>query len=97
MLLRLLDGSLHVISKTGANLSVVIEDRINRTISGPSSDALGSMLEMTQGGKVPLKLSNGIERRFIEDGYAVKLSGVAFKEEKRVGFGHVINTILPAI
>lgn len=67
------------------------------TISGPSSDALGSMLEMTQGGKVPLKLSNGIERRFIEDGDAVKLSGVAFKEEKRVGFGHVINTILPAI
>ena len=45
------------------------------TISGPTPDALGSMLELTQGGKNPLALPNGETRAFLEDGDEVILRG----------------------
>jgi fumarylacetoacetase len=45
------------------------------TISGPTPDALGAMLEITQGGKNPLMLPNGETRAFLEDGDEVILRG----------------------
>lgn len=66
------------------------------TISGPGKDQRGSLLEITWGGKEPLKLSGGIERRFIEDGDTLTLSGWAQGEGYRIGFGSCAGTILPA-
>src|SRR5260221_6924814 len=37
------------------------------TISGPTPDSLGSMLELTLAGKQPLELANGERRAFLDD------------------------------
>jgi fumarylacetoacetase len=63
------------------------------TISGPDRGSLGSMLEISLGGKDPLTLSNGQTRSFIEDGDTVTLAGWAEKDGQRVGFGEVYNTV----
>ncbi len=66
------------------------------TISGPDKESLGSMLEMSEGGKNPVFLPNGQKRSFIEDGDTITLRGWAEKNGQRVGFGEVYNTIEPA-
>ena len=66
------------------------------TISGPTPDSYGSMLELAWAGSKPLKLENGEERKFINDGDTVIMRGFAEKEGKRVGFGEVSTKILPA-
>ena len=66
------------------------------TISGPNKDNRGSLLEMSWGGKEPLLLEGGIERRFIEDGDTLTLTGWAQGPDYRVGFGACEGTILPA-
>lgn len=65
------------------------------TISGPTPDSYGSMLELSWGGSKPLSLNNGIERKFIEDGDTVTIRGFAEKDGLRIGFGEVTNKILP--
>ncbi|MDP3342141.1 fumarylacetoacetase [Frigidibacter sp.] len=65
------------------------------TISGPAPDQTGALLEMTQGGKVPVTV-NGAPRTFIEDGDEVGLFGFAQGEGFRVGFGPCTGRILPA-
>lgn len=45
------------------------------TVSGPSRDALGCLLELTRRGAEPLTLPSGEERRFLEDGDEVTLRG----------------------
>ena len=66
------------------------------TISGPTRDSLGSMLEMTQSGKQPLQLANGESRQFIDDLDRVTLTGFCQGAGYRVGFGEVTGQILPA-
>jgi len=63
------------------------------TISGPDRGSLGSMLEISEGGKNPLTLPNGQTRSFIEDGDTVTLRGWAEKNGQRVGFGEVYNQV----
>ena len=67
------------------------------TISGASPDSFGSMLELTWGGKKPIKLPDGTERKFINDGDTVIMKGYAQKEGVRIGFGEVKAKVLPAI
>lgn len=67
------------------------------TISGKEKDSFGSMLELTWRGTEPLQLSNGKERKFIEDHDTVIMRGFAEKEGIRVGFGEVKAKILPSI
>lgn len=67
------------------------------TISGPTPDSFGSMLELTWGGKNPLKLNDGTERKFINDGDCVIMRGYCQNNEVRIGFGEVASTLLPAI
>lgn len=67
------------------------------TISGHTEDSFGSMLELTWGGTKPLKLSDGTERKFINDNDTVIMRGWCENAEKRVGFGEVEGKILPAI
>jgi fumarylacetoacetase len=66
------------------------------TISGPDPGSFGSMLELTWGGKHPIALPDGTERKFFQDGDTVVLRGHAQKGDVRVGFGELVNTIQPA-
>lgn len=66
------------------------------TISGPTPDSFGSMLELSWGGKNPITLSEGATRTFIEDGDTVSMKGYAKKDGIRVGFGEVLTQVLPA-
>ena len=66
------------------------------TISGKDEKSYGSMLELTWRGTKPLKLSNGEERKFIEDHDTIIMKGFSEKDGVRVGFGEVSGMILPA-
>ena len=65
------------------------------TISGPTEDSFGSMLELSWGGKKPLKLDNGTERKFIEDNDTVIMRGYCKNDNVRIGFGEVTSKLLP--
>ncbi|PRZ22894.1 fumarylacetoacetase [Flavobacterium granuli] len=65
------------------------------TISGPTPDSYGSMLELTWGGKNPVKLSDGTERKFINDNDTVIMKGFCQNDEVRIGFGEVSSKLLP--
>ncbi|WP_413997971.1 fumarylacetoacetase [Flavobacterium sp. W1B] len=65
------------------------------TISGPTPDSYGSMLELTWGGKNPVKMSDGTERKFINDNDTVIMKGFCQNEEVRIGFGEVSSKLLP--
>jgi len=68
------------------------------TLSGPNPDEAGSLIELTAGGKQPLKLRNGEERTFLEDGDAIVLRGWCARAGRpRVGFGEVTGVVLPAL
>ena len=67
------------------------------TLSGPSPDQGGSLLELSQGGKRPIRLSSGETRTFLEDGDTVILKGFCQREGfRRIGFGECRGTLLPA-
>lgn len=67
------------------------------TISGPTEDSYGSLLEITWRGEKPIKLTDGSERKFLQDGDTVILKGFCEKGERRIGFGEVRSKVLPAI
>ncbi len=67
------------------------------TISAPDPSGLGSLLELTVGGKQPVKLADGSEMTYLRDGDAVAMRAFAEKDGVRVGFGEVTGRILPAI
>ena len=58
------------------------------TISGPTRDSVGSLIELTRNGTEPIELADGTTRTFLEDGDEVTLSGA--------GLGEVSGRILPA-
>ncbi|TDV14368.1 fumarylacetoacetase [Paraburkholderia caballeronis] len=66
------------------------------TISGPTEDSFGSLLELTWNGKKPLELNGGGARSFIEDGDELTLAGWCQGDGYRVGFGTCVGKILPA-
>jgi fumarylacetoacetase len=65
------------------------------TISGPTEDSYGSMLELAWKGTKPLKMKDGSERKFIADHDSVIMRGHALKDGVRVGFGEVRTLVLP--
>jgi fumarylacetoacetase len=67
------------------------------TISGPTPDSLGCLLERTKGGKEPLNLPTGEERRYLQDGDTVTMRGFSQGDGYRIGFGEVTTTVLPAL
>jgi fumarylacetoacetase len=68
------------------------------TLSGPLPEQAGSLLELTQGGKQPITLSNGETRNFLADGDMLTLRGACERAgARRIGFGECSGTILPAI
>jgi fumarylacetoacetase len=66
------------------------------TISGPTRDALGCLLELTRRGAEPLKLGDET-RGFLEDGDEVLMRGECSRDgQARIGFGECRGRILAA-
>lgn len=66
------------------------------TLSGPTLDQAGALIELTQGGKNPVALPNGEQRVYLEDGDAVVFRGWCEKPgAARIGFGECWGTVLP--
>ena len=67
------------------------------TLSAPSEDGFGSLLEITRGGQQPITLPTGETRTFLEDGDALYLAGRAQREGfVSIGFGPCLGVIAPA-
>ncbi|GAA1465853.1 fumarylacetoacetase [Nocardiopsis exhalans] len=67
------------------------------TVSGPEVAQRGCFLELTWSGKEPLRLPDGTERAFLEDGDEVTITATApGPEGTRIDFGEVTGRILPA-
>ena len=67
------------------------------TLSGPTLDQAGALIELTMGGKNPIALPNGEQRTWLEDGDSVVLRGWCEREgAARIGFGECVGTVLPA-
>ncbi|CDF79764.1 fumarylacetoacetase [Formosa agariphila KMM 3901] len=65
------------------------------TISGPTPESLGSMLELTIKGTQPITLKDGTERNFINDYDTVIMRGFCENDGTRIGFGEVKTELLP--
>jgi len=65
------------------------------TISGPTPESYGSMLELSWRGENPIKLKNGEERKFVQDYDTITLRGFCQNHEVRVGFGECKSQLLP--
>jgi fumarylacetoacetase len=67
------------------------------TLSGPTLDQAGALIELTSGGKHPLRLPNGEQRVYLEDGDTVVIRGwCEMAGAARIGFGECAATLLPA-
>jgi fumarylacetoacetase len=66
------------------------------TISGPTEESRGCMLELTWRGANPLALPNGETRKWLEDGDCLTITGWAQGDGYRVGFGEVSGRVTPA-
>ena len=66
------------------------------TISGPTDDSRGSMLELAWRGEQPLTLDSGEQRGSIQDGDTVTLTGWCQGDGYRIGFGECSGKLLPA-
>ncbi|WP_420607597.1 fumarylacetoacetase [Novosphingopyxis sp.] len=67
------------------------------TISGPNDDSLGSLMEMSKGGKEPITLPNGETRGFLEDGDEIILKATAKADGAvPIGFGECRAVVRPA-
>ncbi|MDQ0974682.1 fumarylacetoacetase [Neobacillus niacini] len=67
------------------------------TISGPEKESRGSLLELTWRGQEPLQLEDGEERKWLEDGDELTMTGFCQGDGYRVGFGEVVGLIQPAL
>ena len=67
------------------------------TISGSTRESRGSLLELSWGGREPLTLESGEERRFLDDGDRIVFRGAARGQEYRIGFGECVGTVMPAV
>ena len=67
------------------------------TVSGPTKDSRGCLLERTWRGSEPITLGDGTERKFLQDGDEVILRGYCEKAGRpRIGFGECRGIVLPA-
>jgi len=67
------------------------------TLSGPTVNEAGALVELTAGGKQPVTLAGGETRSFLEDGDSVTLSAHCVAPgHVRIGFGVCEGTVLAA-
>ncbi|EJF52355.1 fumarylacetoacetase [Saprospira grandis DSM 2844] len=68
------------------------------TISGKEPSSYGSMLELSWRGTRPIDMPDGSQRKFLQDGDELSLSGYGYNAEGvRIGFGPCTGKILPAL
>jgi fumarylacetoacetase len=67
------------------------------TISGPTEESRGCMLELTWRGANPLTMANGETRKWLEDGDELTITGWAQGDGYRIGFGEVTGRVLPVL
>ena len=65
------------------------------TISGPTEDSYGSMLELTWNGEKPIKMKDGTKRKFINDNDTVIMRAYSENDDVRIGFGVVKTELKP--
>ena len=66
------------------------------TISGPTRESFGSMLEISWRGENPVKMKDGTTRKFIEDYDTVVMRGYCEKDDLKISFGEVRTQLLPS-
>ncbi|ARR52832.1 fumarylacetoacetase [Rhizorhabdus wittichii DC-6] len=67
------------------------------TISAPTDDGCGSLMEISRGGTRPVTLPSGEERSFLQDGDEILLSATARADgHVPIGFGECRAVVLPA-
>jgi fumarylacetoacetase len=65
------------------------------TLSTDSDEGLGSLLEISRGGKQPIELENGETRSFLEDGDEVTLRAWCETDGAvRIGFGECVGRVV---
>lgn len=57
------------------------------TISGPTKDSFGSMLELSWNGTQKVALADGTDRTYLNDADEVSMSGYCQNEKVFIGFG----------
>jgi fumarylacetoacetase len=67
------------------------------TISGPTPDSFGSLLELAWKGTRPLQMKDGTTRTFLQDGDTIIMRAYAQNESYRIGFGECRGRIIPAL
>ncbi len=68
------------------------------TVSGPTPESRGCLLERTWRGQQPITMPDGSERRFLQDGDEVVIRGYCESPGyRRIGFGECRGAILPAL
>jgi fumarylacetoacetase len=63
-------------------------------LSTDSADGLGSLLEISQGGKAPIELPGGETRSCLEDGDEITLKAWCEGEGLRIGFGECVGRVV---
>ena len=67
------------------------------TLSTDSPEGLGSLLEISQGGKQPIRLETGETRSFLEDGDEITLRAWCEADGAvRIGLGECVGRVVPA-
>jgi len=84
----------HTISGCNVNTGDLLA---SGTISGPTPESFGSLLELCWKGTKEIQLANGVKRKFIQDGDEVIMSGFCKGNGYRVGFGKCVGKILPSL
>ncbi len=69
------------------------------TLSGPTSEDYGCLMEATDNGRSQFRLPSGQSIGYLQDGHTVRISALAGDgtEDTGVGFGECIGTICPAV
>lgn len=68
------------------------------TLSGPSTAELGSLLEITEGGQMPVRLPSGESRCFLENGDEIIMRGHCHRPGfVSIGFGECRGTVTAAL
>ncbi|SEG56568.1 fumarylacetoacetate hydrolase [Actinacidiphila yanglinensis] len=67
------------------------------TVSGPERDTRGALIELSWNGEEPLRLPDGTERSYLQDGDEVVISGSATGPNgSRIGLGEVRGLVRPS-
>ena len=68
------------------------------TLSTDSDEGLGSLLEISRGGKQPIELVSGEKRSFLEDGDELTLRAWCERNGAvRIGLGECSGRVVPAV